>query len=132
MTSQGEEKFAGWAILELMGHRRLAGYVQEATLAGSAFLRIDVATAPLADDVPEALQETEPADAEATQFYSPSAVYCVTPTTERIARAFASRARPAPVHVWELPTGRGEPSPHVRAGHYVEDDDELEHVEPDF
>lgn len=24
----------GWAILELMGHRRLGGYVSEATLAG--------------------------------------------------------------------------------------------------
>lgn len=34
--------FEGWAILELMGHRRLGGYVSEATVAGAGFLRIDV------------------------------------------------------------------------------------------
>jgi hypothetical protein len=34
--------FEGWAFLELMGHRRLGGYVSEATVAGAGFLRIDV------------------------------------------------------------------------------------------
>ena len=42
MAEQESEKFASWAILELMGHRRLGGYVSETTLAGGAFLRIDV------------------------------------------------------------------------------------------
>jgi hypothetical protein len=36
----------------------------------------------------------------ATQFYSPAALYCLTPTTEEMARA--ARARPTPVHQWEL------------------------------
>lgn len=80
--------FEGWAILELMGHRRLGGYVQEATVAGSGFLRIDV-----------------PGDGEpiASQFYSPSSVYCLTPTTEEMARAVAKRNQPEPVQRWELP-----------------------------
>jgi hypothetical protein len=97
--------FEGWAILELMGHRRLAGYVQEATIAGGAFIRIDVAEAEI-DDIPEVLQNTAPNDATATQFYSPAAVYCITPTTERIARAVARGNKPAPVQRWEL-----EPAP---------------------
>lgn len=83
------EKFASWAILELMGHRRLGGYVQEVDLAGAGVLRIDIPA-------------TE-GHAEATQFYPPGSLYCLTPTTEELARAVAARARPAPVHAYELP-----------------------------
>lgn len=81
--------FAGWAILELMGHRRLAGYLSAQEIAGGAFLRIDVP----GEDGPTA-----------TQFYSPAAVYCITPTTEEIARAVAKRNQPEPVQRWELPS----------------------------
>lgn len=80
--------FEGWVILELMGHRRLAGYLCEATIAGGSFVRIDV---------PASLDKT------VTQFYSPSAIYCITPTTEETARAVARGAQPAPVQRWELP-----------------------------
>lgn len=81
--------FEGWAVLELMGHRRLAGYLSEATIGGGAFVRIDVPG--LGDDP------------VATQFYAPGAVYCITPTTEDVARAVARRNQPEPVHRWELP-----------------------------
>jgi hypothetical protein len=42
----------------------------------------------------------------ATQFYSPAALYCLTPTTEEIARAVALRNQPEPVTRWELPPAR--------------------------
>jgi hypothetical protein len=83
------DEFATWAIVELMGHRRLAGWLTEEQLAGAAFLRLDV---PAADGQPAA-----------TQYYSPSSVYCITPTTEEIARAAAAVGRPAPIQRWELP-----------------------------
>lgn len=79
------DTFEGWAVVELMGHRRLAGKVSEQEIAGAAFLRLDV-----------------PAEQPVTQFYSASAVYCITPTTEEIARGLAARIRPAPVHRYEL------------------------------
>ena len=63
------EPFKGWVILELMGHRRLAGYVVEQEVAGAGMLRIDVFAG-------------QDEAAIATQFYSPSAVYCMTPSTE--------------------------------------------------
>lgn len=85
-----DESFDSFAILELMGHRRLAGRVREATLAGGSFLRIDV---PAVDD-----------QAEVTQFYSPGAVYAITPCSEEVARGFAARHRPEPVHQYELRT----------------------------
>lgn len=78
----------GWCIIEIMGHRRLAGIVSEEQIAGCAFVRIDV---PADED-----------EGAATQFYAPAAVYCITPTTEAIAREFARTYRPAPVNRWEL------------------------------
>ena len=84
--------FEGFAILELMGHRRLAGYVSEQEIAGQGMIRIDV---PGEDGT------------EATQLYSPSALYCLTPTTEEVARAFAMRHQPRPVQRWELPSPAG-------------------------
>lgn len=78
--------FAHWAIVELMGHRRLAGYVEEVELFGGKMMRLDV-----------------PSDPPATQFYGSSAIYCVTPTTEELARAFAQSRGPRPVERYELP-----------------------------
>lgn len=91
-----EESYRGWSILELMGHRRLAGMVTTEQIGGASFIRIDV---------PGCISESESLDGPdwgATQFYSPSAVYCLTPTTEEIARAFSDRNRPAPVSRYEL------------------------------
>jgi hypothetical protein len=47
--------------------------------------------------------DTEIRDVHATQFYGGSSIYCLTPTTEEVARGVATRARPTPVHAWELP-----------------------------
>ncbi len=87
-----EEKFQEWCILELMGHRRLAGLVTEVAIGGASFLRLDV---PMLEDEEKMV----------TQFYSPAAVYCITPTIEKIARDVARRVRPEKVYpkILELP-----------------------------
>lgn len=105
--------FEGWAILELMGHRRLAGYVREQEIAGAAFVRLDV---------PSSDPEADPDARLATQFYSPSAVYCLTPTSETTARQVAMLATPTPVQRWELPPA---PTPEARPSFEpdVEDDE---------
>lgn len=94
MTTDEPERtpFAEWVILELMGHRRLAGYLTEQEIAGRGFLRLDV---PSDDGQPSA-----------SQLYNPTSVYCITPTTEAVARAVATGNRPAPVHRWELEPAR--------------------------
>lgn len=91
MTDTESTPFAQWVILELMGHRRLAGFLTEQEIAGKGFLRLDVPGEPT-NTVPIA-----------TQFYNPTAVYAITPTTEDIARAVAATSQPAPVQRWELP-----------------------------
>lgn len=78
--------FAEWAIVELMGHRRLAGWLSEQEIAGRGFLRLEI-----------------PCEPPATQFYNPASVYGITPTTEAIARSVAKLAQPSPVQRWELP-----------------------------
>jgi hypothetical protein len=97
--------FEGWAIVELMGHRRLAANLSEATIAGAAFLRLDV-----------------PSDPPVTQFYSASAVFSITPTTEELARRVAATHRPTPVSAYELPA----PRPAID-----QDDEDAQDHEPD-
>jgi hypothetical protein len=93
MDQQGKQPFAEWTILELMGHRRLAGYVQEVEIAGKGYLRIDI-----------------PSEPPVTQIYGPDAIYCMTPTTEEIARGLAKSVHLAPVSRYELPAA-ATPSP---------------------
>jgi hypothetical protein len=83
-----KEPFASWSILELFGHRRLAGWLTEVELAGSGMWRIDVPS-PRGGNV-------------ATQFYAPGAVYGITPCDEVTARALAEQIRPSPVTALEL------------------------------
>lgn len=89
-----ETAFEQWCILELMGHRRLAGKVTDATIGGGSFLRIDI---PGRNGT------------VSTQYYSPGSVYCITPTTEEIARAVAEQSEPAPISRWELPKALQQP-----------------------
>ncbi len=80
--------FDEWCIVELLGHRRLAGRVREVQVAGSGFLRLDI-----------------PAvghDAARTQYIAPGSVYALHPVAEATARAAAGRWRPEPVQRWEL------------------------------
>ncbi|MDA8320395.1 MAG: acetyltransferase [Actinomycetota bacterium] len=76
--------FAGYAIAELYGHQRIAGFVSEQKIAGVLFLRVDV---------PDG----------ATHLYHPSAVFGLHPC-DQAAAAAAARVigEPDPVAVWEL------------------------------
>lgn len=84
-----------WAILELMGHRRLAGRVTEEEVAGVNMLRIDVPRG----------------DGFTTQYYGAAAIYCITPTTEAVARDVASMNQPQPVSPWEVARAPALPGP---------------------
>jgi hypothetical protein len=90
MSKEGSamEAYAGWAIVELMGHRRLAGQVREVDQYGGKMLRLDV---PAVDDQPAF-----------TQFYGCSSIYCLSPASEEIALALVKRTRQPPVQRYEL------------------------------
>lgn len=86
--SNSEQKAAGmWAIVELMGHVKIAGYLTEEERFGVKMGRVDI-----------------PADGDmVTQFFGGASVYRITPVTEAVARAYAEARTVAPVSRWDLP-----------------------------
>ena len=86
-TETTNPQFKEFVILELMGHRRLFGLVTEQEIAGHKFLRIEC---------PDGKGKST------TQFYSPTSVYCITPTTEDVVNAAAHNNNPRPVSRYEL------------------------------
>jgi len=89
-TDQATEDI-GWAILELMGHRKLAGFVTDEM----GLVRIDVYT-----EDPEVRMRAKPI---ATQWYGRAAIYCITASTVGLCVEVARSHQPAPVGRWELP-----------------------------
>jgi len=81
-------KFEHWALVELMGHQRIAGLVSEVAVAGKGMIRVDV---------PDAKGETL-----FSRFYSPDAVYCVSPTDKQIAIGLALKCASRPVSIYDL------------------------------
>lgn len=88
--AEGQESF--WAIVELMGHQKMAGLVTEMTFAGTGMVRVDV------PDCGAGMPAF-------TRMVSPGSIYAVNPVSEEIARGLAARYRPKPFESWELPRG---------------------------
>lgn len=80
-------EFNTWALVELMGHQRIAGHVSEREIAGAKLLQVDVPENGTVQSV--------------TKFYGPSAIYCITPMTEETARAMAKQIDVGPISVWD-------------------------------
>lgn len=106
--------FTGWAIVEVMGHHTYAGQVSEQTVAGMAFVRVDVPETGLLDQVPA------PAF---SKLVNPNSIYAITPVSESVARLRAESLRASPVSVWDLPEAVRQK---LRAPHA------LEHVHDDL
>ena len=87
MDNTGETGFAQWAVLELMGHAEVAGYVTEETVFGTTVIRVDV---PCVGDIPAY-----------TKFYGPSALYCATPTTEEVVFQYLARYGAKPLNIFD-------------------------------
>ena len=107
------EKFEGWAVVEMLGHRKLAGKVSEQVIAGSALVRVDV---------PETQQTKAVAGyggsvVESTPAYvkliGVGSIYCITPCSEEIARRAAAVLErfndPLPVTLPKLLVGGAAP-----------------------
>jgi hypothetical protein len=89
VETETKATFKEWVLLELLGRQKIVGLMTEATLAGGAFLRVDV---PAFDGAPAF-----------TRFFSPSAVYSINPIAEEVARGLMERYRNEPVSRFELP-----------------------------
>ena len=106
-----------WAIVEVMGHKKFAGFVSEQTIGGAALIRVDV---------PETTQPNEILTKAYSKLIGVGSIYCITPCTEEVARACAQALErwndPIPV---DLPKPRLIPaSVGVASDAEVIDDDE--------
>lgn len=129
-----------WAVVELMGHVRLAGRLSEEEHFGAKMGRLDIPKPPdpkcflcggSGAKPPATVGEPPlPCDAACcrdeftTTFFGGGSVYRITAVTEEVARAVGRRSQPEPVHAWELPKALPAPRPPVDEG---EVDDEREH-----
>lgn len=104
MTTE-DSPFAQWAMVELMGRRIVFGRVTEAQIFGSGMMRVDV---------PEGEEFR-------TFYYSPAALYCITPVTEELARAGAVRNPVRPIGIY----GLALPTPDSQAPFTFNEDEEV-------
>ena len=104
-----------WAIVELMGHVRLAGRLSEEEKFGAKMGRLDIPAAPLkprtdclacsgtgqVDGMPCPMSDCEPQ--YVTQYFGGGSVYRITIVSEAVARHAAKSTRPEPVQAWDFP-----------------------------
>jgi hypothetical protein len=77
-----------WAIVELMGHLRLAGRISEEERFGAKMGRLDI---PYDDG------------SFVTKLFGGGSVYSITYVSEAAARIVAKRCESSPIQSWELP-----------------------------
>lgn len=109
-----QKPFDEWAIVEIMGHQKYAGKVSEHVIGGASLLRIDV----------PAVNQQKPF----TKLFGIGSVYAITPTTEEIAIACATKLRQAPLSIYDLPEAMQEKlrAAAPRIEHRDDDDDDRE------
>lgn len=90
--SNQDDTIKNWGIVELMGHKVVAGEISKSEMLGKPLLRVDV---PATSAFPQF-----------TQFYGEAAIYCVTFVSEEVARrtAEANKTNPVSVYVPDLIT----------------------------
>jgi hypothetical protein len=81
-----DDNTTNWGIVELMGRKIVAGKISKSEMLGAALLRVDV--------------PATNAFGEFTQFYGSDAIYCVTFTSEEVARLTAEQTKVNPVSVY--------------------------------
>ncbi len=87
MNPEQKQTAEVWAIVELMGHVKLAGKLTEEEKFGVKMGRLDIADG----------------DAFVTQLFGGASVYRITIVTEEVARQVNRSTSPAPVSPWDFP-----------------------------
>jgi hypothetical protein len=121
-----QNELATWAILEIFGHQKYAGFVQSQAFGSTVMFRLDV------PDLPERIGPLElptwvTIEATGARQYAPagtvikapekqgyskifgaSAIYCITPCTEDAARAVIQQMSPRPLMLVKMPGAAAE------------------------
>lgn len=113
-TQAPTQKFECHALVELMGHQQMAGFISEQTFGPATFFRVTV-----------------PETSEGPSFdriLNPAAIYAINPVTEEVAKARAEQIRFKPLTGWDIrqmtKPVNDETGPRRLEGHDDDDDDD--------
>lgn len=88
--TEAKSTFDEWALVELFGHSRIVGHVTEQSIAGGAFVRVDV--------------PDKDGNTIFTRFFGHGAIYSMSPIGRDLALQLAARQDVAPVSRYDLPS----------------------------
>ncbi len=84
-----KEKLSSFAVVEMMGHRKIVGHVKESDIGVSNLIRVDVLG--------------KKGEFERTEYIGAGSIYCLTIVSEEAAKAVAASNAPEPTWAWNLP-----------------------------
>jgi hypothetical protein len=111
-------RFETWAIVEVMGHTRLAGRVSEQAVGGCNFVRVDVPEL----DVPESRYTEATTIPAFTKLLGQASIFSITPCDEQTARRAAASFQTVPFATFVAPEVARLPAPVT--GYTTDDDPE--------
>ena len=125
-----------WAVVELLGHLKLAGRLTEEEKFGSKLGRLDIpfnrTCEACAGTGQAAFMSAEPCPSckgtkvesgFMTRYFGGASVYSISVVSEEVARHVAQVAAPAPVSQWDFPK-RALPAPEDRDDEYDDESEE--------
>ena len=132
---QEQAKFEGWALLELFGHGREAGYVTTAYFGGTALFRVDVPEVPARQETADrprwmgnklcpigTVVEAEAVPGR-TCYLGPGSIFRISPSSEEAVRAVAARVD-RDVKIVSLPAGAQLTEGEVLPGESPDEEDD--------
>lgn len=141
--SEKQASFEGWAVVEVFGHQRYAGYVTTEAFGQAVLFRVDVP--PLEErervtkhygydddgkSVPPGSTVKESAVQGYTKYFGPGAIYAMTPCTQEVAQEAVASMQSRKVSMVTLAPDR----PALRASFddgYDDDTDDSDDDEPE-
>jgi hypothetical protein len=130
-----QARFEGWAIVEILGHQRYAGYVTTEAYGQAVMFRIDV---PALDEreretkqpgyiggqyLPAGATVREGAVPGYTKLVGAGSIYCITPSTKEAALKAVESLQPRPLMLVKVPPDRALPAPSDEPDDDLEEDD---------
>lgn len=115
MTEQEQSKFEGWAVVEMMGHRKEIGYVTTQAFGQAVLFRVDTPELPDREFeltapeyvggswTPSGAKVKRSASPSRSCLVAPSSLYAINPCSEEAARSAIEAAVHRPLILVEMP-----------------------------
>src|ERR1700746_2476734 len=112
---EGTAKFEGWAVVEMMGHQRVVGFVTTEHYGAAALFRVDTPELPERDFLlkqpeyvggkwaPAGASVRRPLSPPQTKLVGPGSIYAITPCTEETALKAVENMMSRPLILLSIP-----------------------------